>query len=153
LKLLFRLIWVAIAAALSVLAGLAFVLVLGLEWLTASLQASGADGVGRWIDGADTIMPAISRFMELGTVLGVALAPGLAVLIIAEVARIRSLTYYLAGGGVAFAAVPAMMRWSEATAPAGGPPHALWQTPVVLLVATGGFLAGAVYWGLAGRRA
>ena len=152
MKLLLRLIWVAVAAVVSVLAGIAFMLLFGLEWLTVSLHVPGADGVDRWIAGADAIVPVFARLMELGAALGVALVPGLAVLVIAEVWRVRSLTYYLAGGGVAFAALPAMFHWAEATGGVGGR-QPLWQTPVLLLIATGGFLAGAVYWGLAGRRA
>ena len=82
-------------------------LLVGLEWLATSLHASGADGVGRWIDGADAIVPVLGRLMELGAALGLALLPGFLVLIFAELMRIRALTYYLPGGGIAFAALPA----------------------------------------------
>ena len=152
MKFAFRLIWVAIAALLSVAAGVAFMLVLGLEWLTRAINASGADGIDRWIGGANAIVPVFARFMELGAALGIALAPGFLVLIIAEVMRIRSLTYYVTGGGIAFAALPTMFHWAEAAGRVGDRPP-LWQTPALLLIATGGFVAGAVYWGLAGRRA
>ena len=152
MKILLRLLWVAIAAVMSALAGVALALLVGLEWLTVSLHASGADGVGRWIDGADAIVPVFARFMELGAALGFALLPGFLVLIFAEVMRIRSLTFYLAGGGIAFTMLPVMLHWAEATGRAGDRPP-LWGTPALLLIATGGFLAGAVYWGLAGRRA
>lgn len=152
MRFIFRLIWVAIAAILSVLGGVAFMLVFGLEWLTVTLKAAGSEGVERWIDGAGAIAPVFARFEELGASLGLALLPGLAVLIIAEVWRVRSLTYYVGGGGIAFVALPAMIHWVEAASTLRDRPP-LWQTPVLLLIAVGGFLAGLIYWVLAGRRA
>ena len=152
MRLIGRIIWVAISSVLACAAGVAFMLLFGLSWLSASLAASGSDGVGRWIDGASFIVPQMARLMELKAAYGALFMPGLAVLIAAEIIRIRSLTYYLAGGSIAFATLPLLMHWAEA-ADAAHPSQDHWQTPVVLLVATSGFLAGAVYWLLAGRKA
>jgi hypothetical protein len=152
MKFLLRLIWVAIAALVASLAGLAFMLVYSLELLARTAAAeTPPDGTiaEGYIDAAWTV------FNQAGALLPVAtaftLVPGLIVLIVAEVARIRSLTYYLAAGGIAFAALPVMLRLAGRAGVAGA--QMPWQTPFLLLIATAGFLAGAVYWVLAGRRA
>ena len=152
MKLLFRLLWVAIAATVAAFAGLAFLLVFGLEWVTRMAAVSSGDGaqqIESWLDTAQKVFDQASALMPLATAF--TLVPGLIVLIVAEVARIRSLTYYLAGGGIAFVGLPLLLRM------AGGAPRDAaampWQTTFLLLLAVGGFLAGAIYWGLAGRKA
>jgi hypothetical protein len=152
LKLLFRLIWVAIAAVVASFIGLAFMLAFGMEWLTriaATETPPGGDAVEGWLTMAENVLGQASALLPVATAF--TLVPGLIVLIIAEVARIRSLTYYLAAGGIAFVGLPLMLRLAGGVGAAGSPMP--WQTPVLLLIATGGFLAGAVYWVLAGRRA
>ena len=151
MKLLLRILWVAIAALVASFAGLAFMLAFGLEWMTRIATAeTPADGtaVEGWLSVAEKVLGQASALLPVATAF--TLVPGLIVLIIAEVARIRSLTYYLAAGGIAFAGLPLMLRLAGGTAASAQMP---WQTPVLLLIATGGFLAGAVYWVLAGRRA
>jgi hypothetical protein len=73
--------------------------------------------------------------------------PALALVIIGEVARIRSGLYYVLGGGVALAAIPLLARFGQ---PANGPmiQAAVWQ-----VFATAGFAGGLVYWLCAGRKA
>ena len=152
MKLLFRILWVAIAAAFASFAGLAFMLAFGLEWITRIAAAeTPPDGaaVEGWLSVAETVFAKAGALLPVVTAF--TLVPGLIVLIVAEVARIRSLTYYLAAGGIAFVGLPVMLRLAGSAGAAGaGVP---WQTPFLLLIATGGFLAGAVYWVLAGRRA
>jgi hypothetical protein len=72
--------------------------------------------------------------------------PALVVVILGEVARIRSLIYYVVGGGAALAAMPLLARLGEASL--GVPGGVLWQ-----VFATAGFAAGFVYWLIAGRNA
>jgi len=75
------------------------------------------------------------------------LVPALLLVIVGEVARIRSAIYYVVGGGVALAVVPLLTRL-------GQPMSVLELSPVVWQVlATAGFAGGFVYWLLAGRRA
>lgn len=152
MKLLLRILWVAIAALIASFAGLAFMLAFGLEWMTRMAAAeTPPDGavVEGWLTVAEKALGQVSALLPVATAF--TLVPGLIVLIVAEVARIRSLTYYLAAGGIAFAALPVMLRLASGSGAAGA--QMPWQTPFLLLIATGGFLAGAVYWVLAGRRA
>ncbi len=73
--------------------------------------------------------------------------PALLLIIVGEVARIRSAMYYVVGGGAALAIVPLLTRL-------GQPMTVLELSPVVWQVlATAGFSGGFVYWLLAGRNA
>jgi hypothetical protein len=152
MRLLLRLLWVAIAALIASFAGLAFMLAFGLEWMTriaATETPSDGAAVEGWLSLAEKVLGQASALLPVATAF--TLVPGLIVLIIAEVARIRSLTYYLAAGGIAFVGLPVMLRLASGSG--GTAAQMPWQTPFLLLIATGGFLAGAVYWVLAGRRA
>ena len=68
----------------------------------------------------------------------------LLVVLAGEVSRTRSALFYIAGGGLAAAAVPVLAGMQHA----GGLPLVVWQ-----VCATAGFAGGAVYWLIAGRRA
>jgi hypothetical protein len=73
--------------------------------------------------------------------------PAILLVVVGEVARLRSALYYVAGGGVALAIVPFLTRFDQpASALALAP--AVWQ-----VLATAGFAGGFVYWLLAGRNA
>ncbi len=113
---------------------------LGLERITHAIQGKGEGALG--IEGL------VDLLIE-GRLLasGLTLLPALAVVIVGEVARIRSSVFYIVGGGAALAAIPLIARSGEA----GGlvlPAAAVWQ-----VLATAGFAGGFVYWLLAGRRA
>jgi hypothetical protein len=73
--------------------------------------------------------------------------PALALIIIGEVARIRSSLYYILGGGVALAAIPLLARLGQQADPA------VAQAAVWHVFATAGFAGGLVYWLCAGRKA
>jgi hypothetical protein len=67
------------------------------------------------------------------------------VVVVGEVARIRSALFYIASGGMAVAGAPLMIEVQRAGAVAGLP---VFVWPVL---ATAGFCGGAVYWMIAGR--
>jgi hypothetical protein len=67
--------------------------------------------------------------------------------VIGEVARIRSIAYYVVGGGIALAAIPLLARYGQGGTIAS-PDAIVWQ-----VFATAGFAAGFVYWLIAGRNA
>jgi hypothetical protein len=126
---------------LLALAATAFVLVtLGLEKITHAMHGQEA--------GPEIVESTFDLFWQ-GSLLasGASILPALAVVIIGEVARIRSWLYYVIGGGLALAAIPLLARintsgvatLSEAT---------VWQ-----VFATAGFAGGLVYWVIAGRNA
>lgn len=71
---------------------------------------------------------------------GLTVAPVLLLLVVGEVARLRSAMYYVLGGGVALGIVPLLAHVDTG--------NLLWQ-----VFATGGFAAGYVYWLIAGRSA
>ncbi len=135
-----RLVWIPIAALIAVAIGGLVLVSLGLERITQATQ-------GRWQDG-DTLS-GLYQLLVQGQLLasGLTLVPALAVIIIGEVARIRSMLYYVLGGGLAVVAVPLLARLGEAGT-ISTLPSTVWQ-----VFATAGFAGGWVYWMLAGRNA
>ena len=135
-----RIILIPIALLLAAAAALFVLVRLGLERLTVALhqRAPGEDTVGAMLglvhDG-------------IGLAAGLSLVPVLLVVLIGEVARIRSALYYVAGGGAALAAIPLLAQVAQPGNPALSD-HTLWQ-----VFATAGFAGGLVYWLLAGRNA
>lgn len=113
-----------------------FVLVtLGLERITQSVHADEAG-----LESFERLM----TFIDEGSALVAAftIIPALVFAIVGEVARIRSVLYYVIGGGVSMAVTPLIAQGS-----AGGP-AVLWQ-----VFAASGFAGGLVYWLIAGRAA
>lgn len=135
-----RLILIPIAALIAGLIGGLVLVTLGLERITQATQ-------GRWQD-SDTI-GGLYELLVQGHLLvsGLTLIPALAVVIIGEVARIRSMLYYVLGGGLALVAVPLLARYGGADA-TSALPTAVWQ-----VFATAGFAGGWTYWLIAGRNA
>jgi hypothetical protein len=139
LRTLGRLIWLPIAFLLSAAVALFVLVTLGLETATHALHN---------LDGEET-MSAAFDFFWVGSFIasGATLLPALALVIIGEVARLRSWLYYVIGGGVALAAIPLLSRMDPGAATHLMLP-ALWH-----VFATAGFAGGLVYWLLAGRNA
>jgi len=138
---LWRIIVVPIAFVISgLMAGLVLV-TLGLERVTHTLH-------GQSMEEADSVF-AIFDFVSQGVILasGLSILPALIVVLIGEVARIRSSLYYIVGGGAALAAVPLLAHFGQ-SASLVLPSPTVWQ-----VFATAGFAGGFVYWLLAGRRA
>jgi hypothetical protein len=133
-----RLIWIPIAFLLAAAAALFVLVTLGLETVTHAVHN---------LDEADTISAAYDVFWQ-GTIIasGATLIPAILVVIVGEVARIRSWLYYLVGGGVALAVIPLLSRVDPGTMTYALP--ALWH-----VFATAGFAGGFAYWLLAGRNA
>ena len=144
---LWRIVWVPVAFALATLAGLFVLGTLGLERLTAA--TGGGRGIADWIANALANPKELKGTVQLLGSLASALTlvPAMLVVIVGEVARIRSSIYYVIGGGVAVVAVPVVMRVMQSGA------GAATAAPVLQVLATAGFAAGLVYWLLAGRSA
>lgn len=138
LKTIGRLIWIPIAILIAALAAMFVLVTLGLETVTHAVHR---------LDETDGIEAAYDIFWQ-GTIIasGATLIPALLVVIVGEVARIRSWLYYLVGGGAALTVIPLMGRLDAASATYSLP--ALWH-----VFATAGFAGGLVYWLLAGRNA
>ena len=135
-----RLLWVPVAFLLALLLTGLVLVTLGLERITQAVE-------GRWQD-SDSISGLFELLLQ-GQMLasGLTLVPALAVVMVGEIARIRSSLYYILGGGLAVAAVPLLARCGEAGA-VTMPAAPVWQ-----VLATAGFAGGWRYWLLAGRRA
>lgn len=137
---LWRIIVVVFAFLIAAVAT-GFVLVsLGVERATQVVH--GTDVLGNSVEGVLELMGAAARLLSAMTIM-----PALALVIIGEVARVRSSLYYIVGGGAALVAIPLLARIGQS---GGGalPALIVWQ-----VFATAGFAGGFVYWLLAGRRA
>ncbi len=130
-----RMLLVPIAFILGMLAAGFVVVTLGLERITQSVHAD---------EGGLESFERVMTFIDEGSALVAAftIIPALVFAIVGEVARIRSLLYYVIGGGVSMAVTPLIAQGS-----AGGP-AVLWQ-----VFAAAGFAGGLVYWLIAGRTA
>jgi hypothetical protein len=140
-----RMIVVPIAFAVSAAAALFVLVTLGLERITQALHLPGSEGM----DSAAGLFDFLRQAHLLAS--GLTVLPALAVILIGEVARIRSALYYVVGGGAALAAIPLLAHIGPTHAselPATGVWTGVWQ-----VFATAGFAGGLVYWLLAGRRA
>ena len=133
-----RMIWIPIAFLIAACAAMFVLVTLGLETVTHAIHN---------LDETDTVSAAFDVAWQ-GTIIasGATLIPALLIVIVGEVARIRSWLYYLIGGGVALAIIPLLARVDPGTMTYALP--ALWH-----VFATAGFAGGLVYWLLAGRNA
>lgn len=136
-----RMIVVPVAFLIAMSATFLVLLSLGYERIVhATVGTSGFDGL-------EAILDMIGHGALIASSLTI--LPALALVVIGEVARIRSALYYVLGGGAAMAAIPLLARFGQqATAGAADPSSGLWQ-----VFATAGFAGGLVYWLLAGRNA
>jgi hypothetical protein len=140
LRVLGRIILLPFAFLLAAVATLFVVISLGQERVVQALSARQSDEVP--VDAMMDLVGLALRFASVHT-----LVPALLVVVVGEVARIRSVLYYVIGGGVALAIVPLVTRL-------GHPMTALELSPTVWQVlAVAGFAGGLVYWLLAGRNA
>jgi len=133
-----RLIWLPIAFLLSALVALCLIVSLGQERLIAVLRGRGSDAA--MFDAAVEFFGFALQLLSVYTLL-----PAIVLILIAEVARIRALLYYVIGGGATLATVPLLTRLQQ---PAGTLDAVIWP-----VLATAGFAGGLVYWLLAGRNA
>lgn len=132
-----RIFVVPLGFLLAMAVALAVLVTLGLERVTHTVHGRSFDEqtLGQMLDVlADAV--ALSRVASI-----------VLVVLVGEVARIRSALYYIVGGGIALAALPLLKA-------SGGPGTGMadiglgWQ-----VFATAGFAGGAIYWLVAGRRA
>lgn len=134
-----RMILVPLAFVIGAIAALFVLVSLGYERL---VQAT----VGSQVDGFEALFDLFGHGVVLAS--GLTILPALALVIVGEVARIRSALYYVLGGGAALAAIPLLARFGQQASSGAASSLAVWQ-----VFATAGFAGGFVYWLLAGRRA
>jgi len=112
---------------------------LGLERLTGAFSGRAGE-----VEFGDVIVMIRQGWLIVS---GLTILPALALVIVGEVARIRSAMYYVIGGGIVLAAVPFLARIGQGSA-VTLPAASVWQ-----VFATAGFAGGFVYWLIAGRNA
>ena len=137
-----RIVVVCLAFVVAAAASIFVAFRIGLEWMTVARHA----GREPLLVVFDWIMQFLFAGMMVQATAAVPLVLAILVVIIGEVARIRSVLFYVAGGGLAVAAAPLMMEVQRNGATDA--PALVWQ-----VFETAGFVGGAVYWLLAGRRA
>ncbi len=135
-----RLIMVPLGFLLGLAAALTLLFWLGFERATHAMHGGELD-----LSRVGDLIGVFHGFVGLVSV--ATIVPALLVVIVGEVARIRSATYYVLGGGIALMALPLLAR-------VGSLGKDLAQIGLVWQVfATAGFTGGLVYWLVAGRRA
>jgi|SRR5215510_5352391 len=135
-----RLIWVPIAFLLSALISLFVIVSLGHERIVQAMVGRSPDQAT--FDAAFALLGFTLQLLSAYTLL-----PAILLVVIGEVARLRSALYYVIGGGATLALVPLLARLQQ-PASALDISEVVWQ-----VLATGGFAGGFVYWLLAGRNA
>lgn len=139
MKTLGRMVLIPVALLLAAAASSFVLVTLGLERVTGALH------LRRGNDAIESVFELMNQGILLTT--GVTIIPALMVVLIGEVASIRSALYYIAGGGAALAAVPLLAHYGSAGTFVL-PEQIVWQ-----VFATAGFAGGFVYWLIAGRHA
>ena len=135
-----RLFMVPLGFSLGLAAALTLLVWLGVERASLAMHGREVD-----LTRAGDLVGLFQGFVGLASV--ATIVPALLVVIVGEVARIRSATYYVLGGGVALAAMPLLARLGTLGRDLSQIGLA-WQ-----VFATAGFTGGLVYWLVAGRRA
>lgn len=140
LRTLGRIVIVSLGFLLAAISALAVLVTLGLEITTHTLSTASSDP-----DRIEVLLDlgaGVLRALSAATIV-----PALLVVIVGEVARIRSALYYVLGGGLALGLLPLLARVGT-TSETGSLPVRVWT-----VAATAGFAGGLVYWLIAGRRA
>jgi hypothetical protein len=140
-----RFLAVAFGFILAIIAGSITLFFLGARWVAGEATAftpQDADEMSRALNEG---LGVIAFFFTVAPVL--TLLPALAAAVIGEVARVRSLLYYLVAGGASAALMPLIATHSEIAQ------SSTYAAPYFTIMATAGFSAGFVYWLIAGRNA
>jgi hypothetical protein len=141
-----RIFAVAFGFLLAVIVGGVTLFFVGSRWAAGEVAAhmeGTPDEASRFLSEA---VGAMAFLFTVAPVL--TLAPAVVAVVIGEVARIRSVLYYVGASGLAAAVMPLI-----AARPIEGAENAAYAAPYFSMMATAGFAAGLVYWLLAGRRA
>jgi hypothetical protein len=134
-----RILMIALALFCAAIATFFVFVTLGLERITGALHVAQPD------DAVQSMLELANQGFLLAT--GLTIIPVLLIVLVGEIAGIRSFLYYVAGGGAALLAIPLLSQMPQAG-------HIVVPEPVVWQVfATAGFAGGFVYWLLAGRNA
>jgi hypothetical protein len=141
-----RVFAVAIGFFLAVIAGGLTLFLLGSRWAAGEATAFGPQDADEMSRAMNEALGVIAFFFTVTPAL--TLLPALTTAVVGEVARIRSLIYYVVAGGASAALMPLI-----AVHPQGAETYSSYAAPYFTLMATAGFAGGIVYWLVAGRNA
>lgn len=136
-----RLLLVPVAMLAAALTTATVIVVLGQERVVQAIAGREADEA--MVSAAFDILGLLVALASVQTLL-----PPLLLVIVGEVARLRSALFYVVGGGAAIALIPLLARLTDPMQFMVGLSPVVWQ-----VLATAGFAGGFVYWLLAGRNA
>lgn len=143
-----RIIAVLFAFALAAFTALIVLFAIGADWAARELAAHSADTPAPPGPPEEVFLHGIGFIAFFATVAPtLSLLPGLVAAIIGEVAKIRSVVYYILAGGLALIVMPLAYIVQNA------PETAMPSVQYLSIYATAGFAAGLVYWLVAGRNA
>jgi hypothetical protein len=140
-----RVLAVAAGFVLAMIAGLITLFFLGARWAAGEASAFTPDNADELSQALNQGLGVIAFFINVAPVL--TLLPAIAAVVIGEVARIRSLLYYLIAGGLAAALMPLIATQQEVTG------SSTYSAAYFSIIATAGFAGGLIYWLIAGRNA
>lgn len=138
-----RLLWVVIAFVLSAIVAAGLLATLGMERLVQDIQADAR------LDGSELqgwLMMWDQAALVFGVFSALTLVPAVLLVVVGEVARIRSAIYWVLGGGASLACIPYL------TSLLGSGDITLPTQTLLQVLATSGFAGGLAYWALAGRK-
>jgi hypothetical protein len=140
-----RILAVAGGFLLGVIAAAITLFTIGAHWAAGEATAyapSNADEISQTLNEWLGVMAFFLTVAPLMTLL-----PALAVIAAGEIARVRSVLYYILGGGIAAAIMPLLMAPPEFAA------SPTYSAQYFAIIATAGFAGGFVYWLISGRNA
>jgi hypothetical protein len=140
-----RILSVFIGFVLALIGGGITLFFVGSRWAAQEVAAQMADDSGEVPHFLSEAVGMVSFLFTVAPVL--TLAPAVVAVVVGELARIRSLLYYVLAGGAAAAAMPLIAAPYEAAQ------NTTYNAPYFSIMATAGFAAGLIYWLFAGRRA
>jgi len=136
-----RILWLPFAMLAAALTTVAVIVVLGQERIVQAMAGREPDQLV--VSAAFDIIGMLMALASVQTLL-----PPVMLVIVGEVARLRSALYYVGGGGISIAVIPLLARLADPMQFMVGLSPVVWQ-----VLATAGFAGGLVYWLLAGRNA
>jgi hypothetical protein len=140
-----RILSVLFGFALAVLGATITMLLLGAHWAANEATAytpEGADDVSRMLN---EWLGVVAFFLTVAPLM--TLLPALAVVVAGEIAKVRSVLYYVLGGGIAAAIMPVIMAPPDMAA------SPTYSAQYFAIIATAGFAGGFIYWLISGRNA
>lgn len=140
-----RILGVALGFAIGVATATITLFFLGSRWAAGEVSTYAPETADEVTHLLNEWLGIMAFFMTVAPLM--TLLPALAVVVVGEIARLRSLLYYVLGGGAAAVLMPIIMAPSDVAA------SPTYSAQYFAIIATAGFAGGLVYWLVSGRNA